>query len=545
MKYLLTVAILLFSTDLYAKELTLTEVMKATCRITSFKLNQLGQTIGSTRGTGTVIREDDSYYYVLTNGHVASKMGSIVDLEFFNDGYKSGKLSAVVYWRYYTKGTTKDAAIIKLDKSKMQEYVPIIIPLAPKDHVIPRGTKIYGAGHPEGMWLSAWIARVASLDERRLYFDMTPQGGQSGTAILSKVTIEGEDYTRVSGMLTWRFSRGTTHSYGGAIRLHRLYELFAGNVGPEEQMGSDAIEIACEYCNYDKKDHYVIKFDDGSVSKEYYCPKDIEQLRSKIYALYGNRATLVRVEFPIFPERPRIEDIDPDNERPGPLFPNLPPPTVPPVDKEKEGLRDKIGVLERLRDALLQKGKDIDSKLKKAVDDKLKTDRELGQSKLDLIIVDRLLGEEHDKNQELEKENESFVDRVIRLEDKHNALLVRLEKIAKDKAAWLNHITISYFNVGLGNFLVWVFGMLASGTIMTTVWSKWTFPFLVSRFGFLPAKILEAVIKRKFPGAIMTHKKPRKPFFKTLAKGDTFLYNKVEVDINNDEDLHKTVEPPE
>ena len=40
-------------------------------------------------GTGTIYKEDKDYYYVLTNEHVAGKVGTRVGLEFTKDHYPS------------------------------------------------------------------------------------------------------------------------------------------------------------------------------------------------------------------------------------------------------------------------------------------------------------------------------------------------------------------------------------------------------------------------------------------------------------------------
>jgi hypothetical protein len=531
MRYLITATILLlFTTGLEAKELNLSEVMRATCRVSADRINQFGEIIGSSRGTGTVISEDNSYYYVMTNGHVASNTGSTVHLEFFNEGYKSEKIPARVYWRYYETDTSKDAALIKLEKSNLNGYVPVVIPMAPEGHTTPIGTKIYGAGYPKGMWLSAWIARVAYMADNRMFFDMTPQGGQSGTAILSKVTIDGEDYTRVSGMLSWHYKDGGS-TYGGAINLDRLYELFATNAAADDFIQAGELrEIACDFCKHDIKDHYVVKYKNGSTYKknnqiQYFCPVDVSTLKSNVeLGLYGKDAKLVKtgVDFPVFPKDPKIEDIDPNNDKP--LFPIAPPPPVD--DDEKDELKKRIGVLERLKNSIENKLKDaVEEKKKesekykslkglhdKLIDDKSKVDSKLSQKILDLDLVDGLYRKEYDKNGILKEDNRSLVGKVQDWEDRHNALLLRLEKLAEDKEDWLNNITLPYINVGLGTFLVWLLGLLASGTLGATLMSKYIQPFMIRRFGFFPTKIAGAIFRRKYPVA-------SKPLFKTIPKG--------------------------
>lgn len=499
---------LLFTTGLEAKELSLSEVMRATCRVNADRINQLGQKIGESRGTGTIISEDDTYYYVMTNGHVASNKGSTVYLEFFNEGYKSAKIPAQVYWRYYESNTSKDAALIKLAKTNLNGYVPVVIPMAPEDHATPVGTKIYGAGYPKGMWLSAWIARVASMADQRMFFDMTPQPGQSGTAILSKVTIDGEDYTRVSGMLSWHYESGN-ETYGGAIHLKRLYELFATNA-PDDTgfLGGVSTEIACDHCKHELRDHYVIRLKDGSIytrfgKVQHFCPLNITTLRSNVsLGLYGEGAKLVRrvTDFPVFPDDPKLEDIDPKNDKP--LFPIAP---APPVEDNSKELKKRIGVLERLKES-------IENKLKDAVEDKKKDSDKYKSLK---GLHDTLTGENeqlNNKNVILGEDNKGLVQSVEDWEKKNSALLSRLEELAKSKEDWLNNITVPYMDTGLGSLLVFLLGALASGTLGATMMSKYIQPFMIRRFGWFPTKIALAIVKRKYPVA-------SKPLFKTIPKG--------------------------
>ncbi len=540
MKYLLAVILLLCTTGLEARELTLTEVMSAACRITTQKFNRFGQNLGSIRGTGTVIKEDVDNYIILTNGHVASQVGSTVHLEFFKDGVKSNKIPAKVVWRYYKERSSIDAAVISVKKTNLGNFTPTVIDIAPRTHSIPRGTKIYGAGCPKGMWLSAWIARVAIEDNNRVLFDMTPQGGQSGTALLSKIIIGGEPYTVISGMLTWHYSENGK-TYGGGLSLKRLYDLFDGNA-VADSIPYNMTEAACKNCKLEKHEHYVVKLNNGSHysingKTQYYCPPDRKKVLRRIRSgFFGANAQL---EFPIFPRNPSPEDIDPGNGKLPDIFPDNPTPGTPVPSDEVDKLKEKIGILERLRDSLIQKGKDIDEKLKNAVEEKKKESQKY--QSLDALYknIKGLKKDLEDTNKDLQTEkdnladdNKSIIKTLSELEDKYNGLLVKLADFAKQKEEWLNSFNIPFFKEygGLGTVLSFILSMLASGAVGATVWSKWVQPLLVSRFGFFPAKIVEAIIKRRYPKLI----RPKKTWFKTIPDGSV-ENGTMEIDTDDDE----------
>lgn len=423
---------LLFATTVDAKELTLTEVMQATCRVTVEKKNQFDQRAGYTRGSGTVIKEDANKYYILTNGHVASKTGSNVKVEFFNDGFKSAYMPAKVIWRYYNQGTSADAAILEISKSEFKEFKPRIIPIAPKTHFLNVGDRIYGAGNPAGRWSMAWYARIIRKGPNRIYFNMAPEGGQSGSGILSKVVINGEPFTRVSGIVTWRITDNGI-VYGGGVSLSRLYALLEGTAtaDPIPQFYRFPVSTGniCRNCQQHKHDHYFIRKADGQAVQEngrtkLFCSKNLEFYKRKIInGDYGIGAMAVRYGAAFPP-------VNPNNERPNET-PNVLPPVTDPID----------------------------------------------------VSLEKRVAE-------LEAENSALLERI-------KALLEADDGKVREYLDRFNVPWVTEHHGGLGTFLFNLISLILSGAIVSFVWSKYVQPKIAEKYGILPAKLAEIILRRR------------------------------------------------
>jgi S1-C subfamily serine protease len=103
------VILLVISSFVYAKPLTLNQISEATCRV------QVGNDREKSFGSGTCIAKDDSNYYILTNGHVIGNSAEGY-VEFFKSGYKTREIPATVIWKAYQKNTDIDFAILSVKK---------------------------------------------------------------------------------------------------------------------------------------------------------------------------------------------------------------------------------------------------------------------------------------------------------------------------------------------------------------------------------------------------------------------------------------------
>lgn len=486
---LATLTLFLAPSTVYAEELRLEQVMEGVCRITTIDEDNFGQLGGIRMGTGTVIGKSDNDYLILTNGHVATRTGTKVWVEFFKDGYKSSQIKADVVWRYYQNGSTIDAALVKVSKSSLGSFSPRVINLAPKSFVVKKDDKIYGAGFPAGRWLQSWQARVKRISTNTVSFNMPPEGGQSGSAILSTVILNGKKYTRIIGMVTWRVGNP---AYGAGVNLSRLYELFTGDAAPDtirthfkkldvkEAAHGHGHDNICQHCKTKKGKHFVVKYGNGLYKTilgkvQVYCPYQRDEQAARHGA---NNLVNYEVAFPRkASNRPPIGGGNLSPVPPAPLFPPDVEPDQEPEDKCKK-LKEKIAKLEsqlkslsELIVKLEEEGKTSRSVISKLKDTRDELSASLGKTSVLLTST----------KEELDKER-------------------TLKEQALDKAkGLLNRLNIPFFSQwgGLGNAIAALLAALSSGTLISVVWHKFIYHRMVGKFGWLPTKILERIGKRK------------------------------------------------
>jgi len=172
-------------------------------------------------GTGFIYNEDKDNYYVMTNGHVVEGMSNTY-ISFYKDSYVSNLIPTKVVAKQFQPNTTKDIAVLLLDKEKAPfKVTPLKLYDVAQGGALKVGDKVIGAGYPDGYWLQEWQSR---LSQRKIQnvpslttLTMGPVGGQSGSPVM--VEIDGENY--VVGMVTFRFGAGIkpTESFGGYINI--------------------------------------------------------------------------------------------------------------------------------------------------------------------------------------------------------------------------------------------------------------------------------------------------------------------------------------
>jgi hypothetical protein len=221
-KWIIPIAIIALSLSVVvfaqAEPLNLNQISEAACMVSAGNDSVLNI------GSGTCVKEDDKYFYILTNGHVVENYKTVT-VEFFKAGYKARGIRGEVIWQRYAEKTDVDFAIIRVNKSDFGKYPPRVIPLAPKGYRIVSGNYIAAVGCPSARWAQAWEGHVLSIYSDRIIFTPPPIGGQSGSGIV--VMIKGKDnkwYTRIGAVLTWRIEEGQT-AQGGAIPISSLYAL--------------------------------------------------------------------------------------------------------------------------------------------------------------------------------------------------------------------------------------------------------------------------------------------------------------------------------
>ncbi len=268
---LLGLAVLLGATNANAKELTIEEAQDAVCRVTTTTRTSTFWGLGVAQqsqamGTGTVYKEDATKYYIVTNGHVVGRAGGAV-VEFFKGGYKSAAIPAKIEYVRFQSGTSLDMAILSIPKSVFANTVnkPRVIQFAPQAFALKAKDKIYGAGFPAGRWCQLWFARIYQDNGNTVTFNMPPEGGQSGTSILTTITdAKGEKHTAIAGILSWRYGDNKGNEWGGGVSLARAYEMFKENNPSADQIATHwecVAEVQSEHCKKCQKaphEHYVI-----------------------------------------------------------------------------------------------------------------------------------------------------------------------------------------------------------------------------------------------------------------------------------------------
>lgn len=282
---IISAIILLIPITANAEHLLLDEVSQSVCKITLNSRDVFGRTVKS-YGTGVVVSEDDTKYYILTNGHVIRDQKSTL-VEFFYNGYKSASTQANVVWSRFQSGTTIDAALLSVDKNVFGKLHPKVIPIADKHISLSEGAYIYSAGCPNGRWSQAWEGRVIRTSENITYINAPPVEGQSGSAILSNIKDDqGNINTRVVGLLTWRM--GQQIEYGGCVSLSRLHEIMTG-VPKRDVITTSHIYLTpiqyeqveiCDSCKKPFSEHLVFPNGSGGFLRDSQgeirisCPKD-------------------------------------------------------------------------------------------------------------------------------------------------------------------------------------------------------------------------------------------------------------------------------
>lgn len=475
--FILAVATFMGATPVDAAPLTPEQVSNAACRIVVPQFSG-----GTIMGSGMVIYEDEKHYFVMTNAHVAGRQDAALTVEFYKDGFKTKPIEAVATWVEYQRGSSIDFAIVAVEKARLGDHKPRIIPFAKLDKAkLKPGQHIYGAGCPAGKWLQYWSARVTKTTDNVVNFNMPPVGGQSGSAILA--TIDNE--TRVVGLLTWRFGATRETEYGGGSTLHRISDVMSKTAKPdvvykarypvyhtETGAATDNSHLAerCKRCGKPHGDHKVfIDRKTGKVSGPKYCP-DVTLQPNEDF-----RVSTVKDNAPKPVQRPPIGDLFPDK----------------PDNKVDEDVAKLKAELEQLR----KENKALENHLDSVVDDHLRVTDELldSESKLEKAKKDTsVLG---NLIKGLKEEKKTLAEDKEKLEEENRAISKELEDLLNSfNIPYISKAVNSLFGMGLGSFLSLVLTLAASGTLVSKSWG-WLRTWMIKKYGWLPVQLLEMIGK--------------------------------------------------
>ena len=186
-------------------------------------------------GTGTVYREDETFYYLVTNAHVVGNART-VGLEFTKNHYPSPRFSAEVTKRRLASGI--DVAEIRIRKVDLKGVVLPIIPLATADDD-PRELFLVTSGCQAGERPSVQLTLTVRETTGLVYYLPTARPGRSGSALVNQ---EG---TKIYGLVAWMTNQGR-NSQGLAMTADVIRPFLMGTSEPfaaSEDFPDNAIPI--------------------------------------------------------------------------------------------------------------------------------------------------------------------------------------------------------------------------------------------------------------------------------------------------------------
>lgn len=196
--------------------------LDATCRVS------VAAGAGRSLGTGCVFAVSPAAgppekLFVLTNAHVAGRVGTRAACEFWHRGYGSREIPGVVVWSVMHAAAYHDLAIIELDARRLAPFVPRPIPLGSPADAAREGQTIVSAGCPLGRWPSLWKGHAFSRAGPVVHFKPAPENGRSGSALFDAAG------TKIIGLIAWN-SGGyqDPRDYGIAMHAGEIRRAMAG-----------------------------------------------------------------------------------------------------------------------------------------------------------------------------------------------------------------------------------------------------------------------------------------------------------------------------
>ncbi|MEO1617115.1 MAG: serine protease [Planctomycetota bacterium] len=202
-----------------------------TCREATVRIRN-----GNSMGSGTLFRESEDHFYILTNAHVAGTgLGNRVQVEFWKEGHQSKPINAETVAVAYIPRAYRDIAVVRVDRRALGGYRPPIIPLAESQDSF-NYQNIFSVGCPSGRWPTAFegfALRRQTNGGDTIHFVPMPAGGRSGSAIFD---VNGGE-AQIIGLIAWRSTdsgghgldgRGETHGYGIAMTHQEVWAGLSG-----------------------------------------------------------------------------------------------------------------------------------------------------------------------------------------------------------------------------------------------------------------------------------------------------------------------------
>ena len=203
-------------------------------------------TNGGSMGSGCVFTSTDTHVWILTNAHVAGQTrGNRVQVEFFYNGRISTKVPGVVGAAWYRQGGHRDIAMVAVDRSRLGQWMPSVIPIAPAGSTV-NWNHVLTIGCPQGRWPSAMMGhgfRHESYAGDVVLFYPAPAPGRSGSAILSA------DGKQIIGLIAWRSDGGSGDGraaggpHGIAMTHKEIHAAWTGETEADGDRPRDWVEV--------------------------------------------------------------------------------------------------------------------------------------------------------------------------------------------------------------------------------------------------------------------------------------------------------------
>jgi len=483
-------------------------------------------------GTGMIYKEDDRYYYVVTNQHVVGNANS-VGLEFTRNHYPSPRYQGTVTKRMKRSGV--DVAEVRIAKVSLPEGINLpVIPLADADDP-PRELFLVTSGCQAGERPSIQLTLTVKETNGLIYYIPTSRPGRSGSALVDR------DGKKIYGLVAWM--TGGNNSQGLAMTADVIRPFLMGTsetLVAQSDFPQDVYEIPLAPDIYVEEEVGILAeylkqcspndcFDDK-------CPWDYQYSMTEQMQVRDN-PWLKRFGGPNQPQerQPPVQpkpDAIPDNPwaKPSPTDPQ-PEPKAPPQERERPKLLPEMDLskifdrFDRLEPRIDRLGERLDEfkPLQPKVDRLLERsdpDSEEARRRLRLFeriesLPDRIIGPD-DLNKFAERQSDTIIDRL------RNAIWMLLRPFV-----WIWNIAVFLAVIwGLNTVLTPFFGPNWMGIFIVLIVN--TGKRIVSAIG----QGISAIWSRDEPVAIKSPrtrrattkatepKKPRKPRAKKTVEKD-------------------------
>jgi hypothetical protein len=366
-------------------------------------------------GTGTIYKEDEQYYYILTNAHVATS--NRVGLEFTKNHYPSPRYQGEVVFRVLRSGV--DVAVARVAKNALPAGINLpVIPLATADQV-SKELLLVTSGCQAGERPSVQNTLTTRDTANLIYYLPTSRPGRSGSSLVSR------DGKTIQGLVAWMTDRGP-NSEGLAMKVDVIRPLLEGGntTVSYDDFPLGAIQIPLGSAEYVETELHALSECHPDSCLDDNCPWDYDYVTqlSAVNDPWRRRfggPTQPQPQAPPAPQpqTPAVPDnpwqIRPDAQpqpqpQPEPQQPSKPQPDRPRLfDSERE-----FGKLFERFDRLEPKVDRLGDELKKRQEEELEESRRR-QRLFDRMerIPDRLIGPD-DLNKFAERQSETLVQRL-------------------------------------------------------------------------------------------------------------------------------------